>query len=92
MRRILGTGARTGHPPHQGVSGRTGSSVSPPPRRMIVPESGIYECDCGQSHEYSTDVKGHRFPPAPGRLHRQRMEAEDCHAPQRLTWPTRTAS
>lgn len=63
MRRILGTGARTGHPPHQGVSGRTGSSVSPPPSRMIVPESGIYECDCGQSHEYSTDVKGHRFPP-----------------------------
>ncbi|MEU0118648.1 hypothetical protein ABZ137_34440 [Streptomyces bobili] len=29
----------------------------------VVPESGIYECDCGQSHEYSTDVKGHRFPP-----------------------------
>ncbi|MFD4973643.1 hypothetical protein [Streptomyces sp. NPDC058424] len=29
----------------------------------IVPESGIYECDCGQHHEYSTDVKGHRFPP-----------------------------
>ncbi|ELS50830.1 hypothetical protein [Streptomyces viridochromogenes] len=32
----------------------------------IVPESGIYECDCGQSHGYSTDVKGHRFPPLPG--------------------------
>ncbi|TQJ85264.1 hypothetical protein [Streptomyces sp. SLBN-31] len=29
----------------------------------VVPQSGIYECDCGQSHEYSTDVKGHRFPP-----------------------------
>jgi hypothetical protein len=29
----------------------------------IVPTSGIYECDCGQPHEYSTDVKGHRFPP-----------------------------
>ncbi|MGX4695160.1 hypothetical protein [Streptomyces sp. JNUCC 63] len=28
----------------------------------IVPESGIYECDCGQ-HQWSTDVKGHRFPP-----------------------------
>ncbi|MBI0317776.1 MULTISPECIES: hypothetical protein [Streptomyces violaceusniger group] len=31
----------------------------------IVPESGIYECDCGQAHDYSTDVKGHRFPPLP---------------------------
>ncbi|MDK1348957.1 hypothetical protein QNO09_38055 [Streptomyces sp. 378] len=30
-----------------------------------VPESGIYQCDCGQSHEYSTDVKGHPFPPLP---------------------------
>ncbi|MEU6323336.1 hypothetical protein [Streptomyces sp. NPDC047009] len=29
----------------------------------IVPVSGIYECDCGRDHEYSTDVKGHRFPP-----------------------------
>jgi hypothetical protein len=29
----------------------------------VVPQSGIYECDCGQRHEYSTDVKGHRFPP-----------------------------
>ncbi|MFE9674684.1 hypothetical protein ACFYO5_11290 [Streptomyces sp. NPDC006259] len=29
----------------------------------VVPQSGIYQCDCGQSHEYSTDVKGHRFPP-----------------------------
>ncbi|MEW2258199.1 hypothetical protein [Streptomyces sp. NPDC047869] len=29
----------------------------------ILPQSGIYECDCGQGHEYSTDVKGHRFPP-----------------------------
>ncbi|MGI5138117.1 MULTISPECIES: hypothetical protein [unclassified Streptomyces] len=29
----------------------------------IVSVSGIYECDCGRDHEYSTDVKGHRFPP-----------------------------
>jgi hypothetical protein len=29
----------------------------------VVPESGIYEYDCGQKHQYSTDVKGHRFPP-----------------------------
>ncbi|MFK4068192.1 hypothetical protein [Streptomyces sp. NPDC029674] len=29
----------------------------------IVPESGIYECRCGQHHRYSTDVRGHRFPP-----------------------------
>ncbi|MEW2289894.1 hypothetical protein [Streptomyces sp. NPDC047841] len=29
----------------------------------IVPQSGIYECDCGQGHGYSTDMKGHRFPP-----------------------------
>ncbi|MER6684626.1 hypothetical protein [Streptomyces olivaceoviridis] len=29
----------------------------------IVPESGIYECDCGQQHQWSTDMKGHRFPP-----------------------------
>ncbi|MGW4303641.1 hypothetical protein [Streptomyces sp. NPDC004376] len=29
----------------------------------VVPASGIYECDCGRAHEYSTDVKGHRFPP-----------------------------
>ncbi|SEE49338.1 hypothetical protein SAMN05216483_6394 [Streptomyces sp. 2131.1] len=31
----------------------------------IVPESGIYECDCGAGHHWSTDVKGHRFPPLP---------------------------
>ncbi|RPK56378.1 hypothetical protein EES44_26860 [Streptomyces sp. ADI96-15] len=32
----------------------------------IVPESGIYACDCGQGHHHwSTDVKGHRFPPLP---------------------------
>jgi hypothetical protein len=31
----------------------------------IVAESGIYQCDCGQSHPFSTDVKGHRFPPLP---------------------------
>lgn len=29
----------------------------------IVPESGIYECDCGKRRGYSTDVRGHRFPP-----------------------------
>ncbi|MGW8395848.1 hypothetical protein ACWGLP_03990 [Streptomyces lydicus] len=29
----------------------------------IVPESGIYECDCAQHYEYITDVRGHRFPP-----------------------------
>lgn len=29
----------------------------------VVPQSGIYACDCGQGHENSTDVKGHRFPP-----------------------------
>ncbi|WTV33247.1 hypothetical protein OG795_33070 (plasmid) [[Kitasatospora] papulosa] len=32
--------------------------------REIVPESGIYECDCGAAHHWST-VKGHRFPPFP---------------------------
>ncbi len=31
----------------------------------VVPESGIYECDCGAGHHWSTDVKGHRFPPLP---------------------------
>ncbi|TGN73403.1 hypothetical protein E5082_32175 [Streptomyces griseoluteus] len=31
----------------------------------IVSESGIYECDCARHHAYSTDVKGHRFPPLP---------------------------
>ncbi|WP_256332951.1 hypothetical protein [Streptomyces sp. 2131.1] len=30
-----------------------------------MPESGIYECDCGAGHHWSTDVKGHRFPPLP---------------------------
>ena len=30
-----------------------------------VPASGIYECDCGQEHHWSTDVKGHVFPPLP---------------------------
>ncbi|MEV5567895.1 hypothetical protein AB0L54_34330 [Streptomyces sp. NPDC052196] len=29
----------------------------------IVPESGIYECECAGHHRYSTDVRGHRFPP-----------------------------
>ncbi|MFJ6940191.1 hypothetical protein [Streptomyces sp. NPDC101132] len=31
----------------------------------IVPASGIYECDCGGEHHWSTDVRGHRFPPLP---------------------------
>jgi hypothetical protein len=31
----------------------------------IVPASGIYECDCGAGHHWSTDAKGHRFPPLP---------------------------
>ncbi|WP_079133993.1 hypothetical protein [Streptomyces sp. EN23] len=31
----------------------------------IVPASGIYACDCGGEHHWSTDVKGHRFPPLP---------------------------
>jgi hypothetical protein len=31
----------------------------------IVPDSGLYECDGGTKHEWSTDVKGHRFPPLP---------------------------
>jgi hypothetical protein len=30
-----------------------------------VPASGIYECDSGCGHRWSTDVKGHRFPPLP---------------------------
>ena len=30
-----------------------------------VPASGIYECDCGQGHHWSTDVQGHTFPPLP---------------------------
>lgn len=29
----------------------------------VVQDSGIYECDCGQAHEYSTDERGHPFPP-----------------------------
>ncbi|MEU6812932.1 hypothetical protein ABZ920_28920 [Streptomyces sp. NPDC046831] len=32
---------------------------------QVVPVSGIYECDCGEHHRYSTDIKGHRFPPLP---------------------------
>ncbi|MGW8396010.1 hypothetical protein ACWGLP_04835 [Streptomyces lydicus] len=33
----------------------------------VVPQSGIYECDCGKAHRWSTstDVNGHRFPPLP---------------------------
>ncbi|MGW7488247.1 hypothetical protein [Streptomyces sp. NPDC054786] len=32
-----------------------------------VPQSGIHECDCGQSHRWntSTNVKNHTFPPLP---------------------------
>jgi len=31
----------------------------------VVPESGIYACTrCGSQHSFSTDVKGHRFPPS----------------------------
>ncbi|MEU6328817.1 hypothetical protein ABZ851_16310 [Streptomyces sp. NPDC047049] len=32
-----------------------------------VPESGIYECDCGKAHRWSTstNVKDHTFPPLP---------------------------
>ncbi|GHC34434.1 hypothetical protein GCM10010348_71920 [Streptomyces anthocyanicus] len=30
---------------------------------VTVPTSGIHKSGCGQHHEYSTDVKGHRFPP-----------------------------
>ncbi|WP_433544367.1 hypothetical protein ACQPZG_04095 (plasmid) [Streptomyces sp. CA-294286] len=31
----------------------------------IVPASGIYACDCDGEHHWSTDVRGHRFPPLP---------------------------
>ncbi|MFB6477430.1 hypothetical protein ACFCXF_03095 [Streptomyces virginiae] len=33
----------------------------------IVPQSGIYACDCGKRHLWSksTNVRGHRFPPLP---------------------------
>ncbi len=30
-----------------------------------TPASGIYECDCGKGHRFSTDVEGHRLPPMP---------------------------
>ncbi|WP_432108826.1 hypothetical protein [Streptomyces sp. AA1529] len=30
-----------------------------------VPVSGIYACDCGQGHHWSTDAAGHTFPPLP---------------------------
>jgi hypothetical protein len=32
-----------------------------------VPESGIHDCTCGESHQAftSADVKGHTFPPRP---------------------------
>lgn len=31
----------------------------------VVPDSGIYECDCGGGHHRSTYVRGHRFSPLP---------------------------
>ncbi len=33
----------------------------------IVPVSGLYRCDGGCSHDWSTDVAGKRFPPLPCR-------------------------
>ena len=31
----------------------------------VVPQSGIYACTgCNVSNSFSTDVKGHRFPPS----------------------------
>ncbi|MFI6122991.1 hypothetical protein ACIBCU_24950 [Streptomyces sp. NPDC051064] len=41
----------------------------------VVPESGIYECDCGAGHHWSTDVKGHRFPPGFVHFKQQRLPA-----------------
>ncbi|MEU5269811.1 hypothetical protein AB0G77_15010 [Streptomyces hygroscopicus] len=31
----------------------------------VVQGPDIYQCDCGRPHRYSTDAKGHRFPPLP---------------------------
>jgi len=31
-----------------------------------VPQSGFYECDAGDKHSWSVNVRGHRFPPLPG--------------------------
>ena len=30
-----------------------------------APESGFYQCDCPNSHRWSTDVAGHPLPPLP---------------------------
>jgi hypothetical protein len=32
---------------------------------VLVPASGIYECDCNREHSFSTDFKGYPFPPLP---------------------------
>ena len=31
-----------------------------------TPDSGLYTCDSGCSHQWSTDVAGHTLPPLPG--------------------------
>lgn len=31
----------------------------------LVPFGGVYECDCGRGHSFSTDFKGYPFPPLP---------------------------
>ncbi|MEV8410172.1 hypothetical protein AB0R12_31620 [Streptomyces niveus] len=32
----------------------------------VVPQSGLYVCDCGGQHlHWGTDVRGHRFPALP---------------------------
>lgn len=32
----------------------------------VVPESGLYVCDCGGQHlHWGTDMRGHRFPALP---------------------------
>ncbi|MFF5728227.1 hypothetical protein [[Kitasatospora] papulosa] len=54
----------------------------------IVPESGIYECDCGAGHHWSTDVKGHRFgPAAQGRREPSGRTRTPTPDPQHLTAP-----
>jgi hypothetical protein len=35
----------------------------------VVPVSGLYSCDTSCSHEWSTDVAGHRFPPMKAGCH-----------------------
>jgi len=32
---------------------------------QTVPVSGFYQCDASCSHQWSTDVAGHTFPPLP---------------------------